>query len=116
MQDEVRNMRIDFQYTPPAPSEGTGSAQNNAVANRSIAGGAQAVSAQAESTPGEDQASLSGAHVQIAALSAQASQLPEVREQRVQALRQAVESGQYRAEPQQVAGALVTHMIQNLAA
>jgi len=100
-------MRIDFQSTPQATTEANrSSAQNNASANAAV-GGAQA---------GEDQAVFSSAHVQIAALSAQAMQLPEVREQRVQSLRQAVESGHYRPEPEQLAGALVVHMIQNPAA
>jgi len=100
-------MRIDFQYTPQSTTEANrGSAQNNASAN----------AAAAAAPTAEDQTVLSSAYVQVAALSAQAAQLPEVREQRVQALRQAVESGHYRAEPEQIAGALVAHMIQNPAA
>jgi len=59
---------------------------------------------------GQDQAQLSGGHAQVAALAAQAAQLPEVREERVHALRQAVESGQYGPSPETVAGALLIHM------
>jgi len=59
---------------------------------------------------GEDQAQLSGAHAQVSGLTAQASQLPEIRQQRVQALRQALENGQYHASPQQVAGAVLAHL------
>jgi flagellar biosynthesis anti-sigma factor FlgM len=65
----------------------------------------------ASSTVGEDEARLSGAHVQVAALAAQASQLPEVRQARVQALRQAIESGQYEASPEKVARAIMVHMM-----
>ena len=107
MQDEVGAMRIDFQYTPPTTTDASRShGQTSAAANQA--------GAAAES--GEDRTSLSSANVQIAALSAQASQLPEIREQRVQALRQAMLSGQYRPDPQQVAGALMTHMTQSSAA
>lgn len=60
---------------------------------------------------GEDQAQLSGAHIQVEALAAQVAQLPEIREQRVQALRQAVESGHYRPSTEKVAGAVFAHMI-----
>ncbi len=60
---------------------------------------------------GEDQTDLSGAHAQVQALVAEASQLPEVREERVQALRQAVERGGYSTSPEAVAGALVGHML-----
>jgi flagellar biosynthesis anti-sigma factor FlgM len=46
----------------------------------------------------------------VEALAAQASQLPEVRQERVQALREAVQSGRYDVNPEQVAGALLAHM------
>jgi flagellar biosynthesis anti-sigma factor FlgM len=65
---------------------------------------------------GEDQAQLSGAHIQIAVLTAQASQLPEVRQERVQALRDAMQSGRYAASPEQVAGAVIGHMVNSFAA
>ncbi len=65
---------------------------------------------------GEDQAELSVALVQVQALVAQASQLPEVRQERVQALRQAVASGSYQSSPEQVAGAVFAHMIAGAAA
>jgi flagellar biosynthesis anti-sigma factor FlgM len=59
---------------------------------------------------GEDQAQFSGAHTQVQALAAQASQLPEVREARVHALRQAIQSGIYHPGPEQVASAVFSHM------
>jgi flagellar biosynthesis anti-sigma factor FlgM len=94
-------MRIDLQYgSQQVPESGRNSAQASSAA-------ATPSTIEAE----EDQAQLSGAHVQVQALTAQASQLPEVREERVQSLRNAVESGQYEADPEKVAGALLSHMV-----
>ena len=64
----------------------------------------------------EDQAQFSGAHIQVAALAAQASQLPEIREERISALRQVVQSGNYVADPENVAAAMMDHMISRAAA
>jgi flagellar biosynthesis anti-sigma factor FlgM len=60
---------------------------------------------------GEDQAQLSGFHVQVQALVAQLSGLPETTQQKVNALREAVVSGRYRPNPEQVAGALFSNMV-----
>ena len=93
-------MRIDLNHEPQQVSEtNLTNAQN--VSTRSSAGNGL----------GDDQAQLSGAHAQVEALAAQASQLPEVRQERVQALRQAVQGGQYRASPEQVAGAMFAHLL-----
>ena len=59
----------------------------------------------------EDQAELSWVCAQVRALAAQAAQLPEVRQERVQALRQTIERGLYYPGPAQVAGAIIEHMI-----
>jgi flagellar biosynthesis anti-sigma factor FlgM len=92
-------MRIDPNHGPQATSEsGPTSAQSTAA--RSSAW-----------SVGEDQAQLSGAHVQVEALAAQAAQLPEVRQERVSALRQALLGGQYHSNPETVAGALFNHML-----
>ena len=94
-------MRIDLNYGPQQISESNRtSAQTPAAVERSAAGGGL----------GDDQAQLSGAHAQVQALAAQASQLPEVRQERVQALREAVQSGRYHVNPEKVAGALLAHM------
>lgn len=98
-------MRIDLNYGSQVTPE----------SNRSNASSPTAAASSASPAPGaslgEDQAQLSGAHPEVQTLAAQAAQLPEVREERVHALRQAVESGQYQASPGQVAGALVAHLI-----
>lgn len=65
---------------------------------------------------GEDQAELSGVHSQVLALVAQAVQLPEVRQERVYALRQTIQSGVYHSGPEQVAKAMFEHMIAGPAA
>lgn len=95
-------MRIDLQYGPQqVPESGRRSAQSSSAAAAS--------SSKIEA--GEDQTQISGARVQVEALAAQASQLPEVREERVEALRNAVESGHYQAEPEKIAGAMLSHMV-----
>jgi flagellar biosynthesis anti-sigma factor FlgM len=65
----------------------------------------------ASASLGEDQAELSGIHVQVPALAAQVSQFPEVRQEKVNALRQAVESGSFQPSSSQVAGALFDHLL-----
>lgn len=99
-------MRIDLHNGPnPLPE---------ADSSRAQAGSARASLNRVEAA--EDQAQFSGAHIQIAALAAQASHLPEIREERVQALRHAVQSGDYAANPENVAGAMLDQMISGAAA
>jgi len=101
-------MRIDLnQAQQPLPETNRNSAPSTGVAVNSSASNALG---------GEDQAQLSGAHAQVLALVAQASQLPEVRQERVHALRQAIQSGQYQSNPEKVAGAVFAHMISGAAA
>lgn len=96
-------MRIDSSHGAQALPESQ--AANSAASSKPGA------AAGASSALGEDQAQLSGAHVQIQALVGQALQLPEIRQERVQALRQAVASGKYQPSPQEVAGALLSNAI-----
>ncbi len=98
-------MRIDSSQGAQAPAESQ--AASSAASNKPGAAGAPAAS----SPLGEDEAQLSGVHVQIQALIGQALQLPEVRQERVQALRQAVAAGQYQPAAQEVAGALLSNGI-----
>jgi flagellar biosynthesis anti-sigma factor FlgM len=105
-------MRIDSnQGAQPLPeSQATNQAANGAASAKAQGGGASA-GAAGSSALGEDQAQLSGVHVQIQALVGQALQLPEIRQERVQALRQAVVSGKYQPSADQVAGALLANNI-----
>jgi flagellar biosynthesis anti-sigma factor FlgM len=59
---------------------------------------------------GEDQAELSGFHAQVRALAGQALQFPEIRQEKVNALRQAVLAGTYQPSSKQIADAVLAHM------
>jgi len=67
--------------------------------------------ASASSPLGEDQAQLSGTRAQVQALAAQVSQLPEIRQEKVSALRQVVQGGSYQPSAKQVAEAVFEHML-----
>lgn len=87
--------------------------ENNLSGNQ----GASNQSRTSVSNPlGEDQAQLSGAHAQVQALAAQVAQFPEVRQEKVSALKQVVADGSYRVSSKQVAGALFDHMVAKPAA
>jgi flagellar biosynthesis anti-sigma factor FlgM len=58
----------------------------------------------------EDQAQHAGTHLLVGALAGEVALLPAVRQEKVSALRQAVQSGDYRPDPEQVAGALFSHL------
>lgn len=102
-------MRIDAnqQAQQAANSERAGS-QPPAGASATAAGGASAL--------GEDQAQLSGFHLQVQSLIAQLASLPETTQQKVNALRDAVSSGKYQVSPDHVAGALFANLVTKLAA
>jgi flagellar biosynthesis anti-sigma factor FlgM len=100
-------MRIDLNLGPqPLPESNRSSTP--------VSGGP--VNSSGGALSGEDQAQLSGSHAQVLALVTQASQLPEVREERIHVLRQAIQSGQYQSSPEKVAGALFAHLIAGSAA
>jgi flagellar biosynthesis anti-sigma factor FlgM len=99
-------MRIDLNYGPQGASESDRTSAQNAPASNNAS-----LASIASGVAGEDSAHLSGAHAQVAALAAQASQLPEIRQERVQSLRQTVQRGEYNPLPEQVAGSLVESMI-----
>jgi flagellar biosynthesis anti-sigma factor FlgM len=94
-------MRIDLRYGPQSTPD-----LENKVQDGTTASG----TAPSKVQQGEDLAQLSGAHVQVQALASQASQLPEVRDERVQSLRQSVLSGEYRPDPEKVGAALLSYM------
>ncbi len=100
-------MRIDQNQGPQQLTE------TNRNSAQTASGSAVSASNAYEA---EDQTELSGAHTQVQALVAQASQLPEVREERVHALRQAIQGGHYDPSPEKVAGALFTNMVAGSAA
>jgi len=100
-------MRIDSNQGAQAlPENSRASSPSSASADAHSSAGAWV---------GEDQAQLSGAHVQVQALVAQASQLTEIRQEKVNALRQAVLGGSYQPGVAQVAVALFSHMVEKAA-
>jgi flagellar biosynthesis anti-sigma factor FlgM len=101
-------MRIDGnQAAQPLPESGRTSNAGAANAEtRSLLSGA----------PGEDQARISDAHAQVQVLVAQAAQLPEIRQEKVNALRQAILGGGYQPGSSQVAEAVFLHMLPTPAA
>jgi flagellar biosynthesis anti-sigma factor FlgM len=97
-----RAMRINTDHgSQPLPESDRSTTPKAATENLQAAG---------SGSLGVDQAQLSGAGAQVTALTAQVLQLPEVRQAKVQALRQAVEAGSYTPDPRAVAGALVDHL------
>jgi flagellar biosynthesis anti-sigma factor FlgM len=94
-------MRIDQNYGPQATPEMSPAGTQKAAVN----------SPAPSLALGEDQAQLSGAHTQVQALATLAAQLPEIRQEKVQALRLAVGSGQYQVRTHDVATALVAHLV-----
>jgi flagellar biosynthesis anti-sigma factor FlgM len=96
IQDEANIMRIDFNALPQTLTANQGIATQNATA-----GGEPS-----NTTLAPDQAQLSTAHAQVQALAAQVVQLPELRQERVVALRQTVQNGSYRPSSEQVAQAI----------
>lgn len=99
-------MRIDSSYATQPTVETNSSPQPSTAAAGSAA----------TRSPVDDQTQLSGAHAQAASLVTQTLQLPEVRQERVAALRQAVAGGSYRPASESVAHAMLSHMISGVAA
>jgi flagellar biosynthesis anti-sigma factor FlgM len=85
--------------------------ESSRSSNQTPAGGEARAAASGVSASAEDQAQLSGLHVQVQALTAQALQLPEIRQDKVNALRQVVLSGNYQPSAEQTAGALFMHLL-----
>jgi flagellar biosynthesis anti-sigma factor FlgM len=121
-------MRIDPNQTAQAlnASERSGQQGPAASASPAAAGGVTGgvtgsdVGSVFGGIFGEDQADLSGGHVQaqaqVQALAAQALQFPEVRQEKVNALRQLALNGGYQPSPNQTAGAIFSYMLATPAA
>ena len=69
--------------------------------------GPAAVSDSDTDHPIEDTATLSGDRVNVTALSARALANHEIRQDKVEALRQAIQNGDYRVEPSKIAAAMI---------
>jgi flagellar biosynthesis anti-sigma factor FlgM len=96
-------MRIDpNQRLQPLPEIERRRRESPAAADRTSVSKASA---------GENPTELSGPRAQVQELAKQVTQLPEVRQERVHALQQTIDSGLYRPGLDQVAGALLEHMM-----
>jgi flagellar biosynthesis anti-sigma factor FlgM len=95
-------MRIDSSQTPQPLREGgrTGNSSPGSAGTRASGGDAL----------GQDSAQLSAPHVQVQTLVKQALQFPEIRQEKVSALRQAVLGGSYQPDARQVAEAVFAHI------
>jgi flagellar biosynthesis anti-sigma factor FlgM len=100
-------VRIDLNQPPQTLVE-SGRSTSNVPANTQ---GSASASVVGSSGLGEDQAQLSGLHAQVQALAAQAAQLPDVRQEKVSALRQVVIGGSYKPSANQVAQAIFDQMV-----
>ena len=96
-------MRIDSnQIAQPLPESGRSGKPSPANADARAA----------QSAPlGEDEALLSGGHAQVQALVAEVLQFPEVRQEKVNALRQVVVNGSYQPSSRQIADAIFAHLL-----
>jgi flagellar biosynthesis anti-sigma factor FlgM len=93
-------MRIDLGSSSFLPTEGPGSAQKGTPSERP----------NGASVPVSDSAQLSSGSLSIAALTAAASQFPEVRQDKVAALADLVQSGNYNVSASQTAEAMIAQM------
>jgi flagellar biosynthesis anti-sigma factor FlgM len=114
-------MRIDFNNFESQPAGETSRSGSTSQAQSSgSATGASAAAANAAGGPAEDRAQFSAGHAVVQALVTRAVQSDagseQARAEKVQSLRQAVESGRYSANPSQVAGALLVESIAGSAA
>jgi negative regulator of flagellin synthesis FlgM len=95
-------MRIDPQI-PASESSAT------SAVNDSKSGAAKTAQAPSVGEP-SDTVQLSSNQATVSKLVEQSSQVPDVRTERVAALRSQVQSGQYRPSNEQVAGAIVNDL------
>lgn len=93
-------MRVDLNYAPQPSRASNHSSPHIAVAHES--------SSASNALENKHQAQLSGAYVQV--LAGLASQLPEIREERVHALRLAIQNGDFQVNPEKVARAMFAFM------
>ncbi len=93
-------MRIDFHYGP----------QSTRQADRADSKPATAAESPTKPQLSDDQAQISASHMRVLELTGQVMQIPGIREQRVHSLREAMRNGQFTADPEKTAGALLAEM------
>jgi len=93
-------MKVDLNGPQGADFSEVTSAQNNQA-------GQARPAATPESSLGEDTTSLSADHATLGHLTGQVLQSSEIRQDKVGALRQAIESGEYKIDPSKIADAML---------
>jgi negative regulator of flagellin synthesis FlgM len=98
-------MKIDLNSSTPEPIATPQSNQTSAASTNQV----QTNQLQTEQVPNgaEDRTTLAFDHANISALVSQAVASPEVRQDKVDALRQAISSGEYKVDPGKVADAML---------
>ena len=96
-------------------AEALGNAESSSNSSAANAAGQANASAQTSSSLGSDHAELSMDHARVAALAAQVSSLPEIRQEKVNALSDALQNGEYNVSPEQTAGAMLAEFLGNVA-
>jgi flagellar biosynthesis anti-sigma factor FlgM len=100
MQGEETAMRIDLNaIIPNAPDPGQSTKSGSRTASSA---------SSSEGPAGADTAKLSQDLGRVQELASQVSQLPEIRQDKVEALQRAIEEGSYRVTPGQAAEALIS--------
>lgn len=95
-------MRIDSNSRAAEAQDLGQSSQSGARANAPAGGAGNAL--------GSDTARLSTDQARVASLAAQVNNLPEVRQQKVEALRRVIGDGSYQVTPEQTADAILAEI------
>jgi negative regulator of flagellin synthesis FlgM len=92
---KVQTMKIDLNNSIPDPIVTQRGSNNSAASTNQV------------QNPAEDTASLSFDRTSVGSLVSQAMASPDIRQDKVDALRQAISSGQFQVEPGKVAEAML---------
>lgn len=96
-------MKVDLNGAAGSDLSGISSPQ------RGQFGTAEAPGVELDQQLGEDKTTLSGDSASVKALTAKAMQSAEIRQDKVEALRQAIQNGDYKIEPDKIAEAMMRH-------
>jgi len=106
-------MRVDFTNLGMEPPENSNSGRASQTAGNRGGGSASAMNV-AESGSPADRTTFSFSQARVQSLALQALALPEVRQEKVAVLRQAVAEGDYRVDSGKVADALTAEVARRL--
>jgi flagellar biosynthesis anti-sigma factor FlgM len=107
---QVEEITMRINLNPGSPEVSDAAKPTSTPDSR---GGVSAASGKTSS--GVDRAELSLDQVRVSALAAKINDLPEVRQEKVAALADAIHSGNYNVSPEQTAEAMLSEMLGNVA-